>query len=43
VPGEEAQRYAAELGKDPRKVQAVLDESVRVLRAFRHPTPAKAR
>ena len=37
VPGPEAQRYARELGKDPRKVQAVLDESVRVVRAFRHP------
>lgn len=40
-PGEEAQRYAEELGKDPRKVQAVLDESVRVLRAFRHPSASE--
>ena len=34
-PGEEAQRLAAELDKDPRHVQVVLDESVDVLRAER--------
>ncbi len=32
-PGERAQALAAELGKDPRHVQAVLDESRQVLRA----------
>lgn len=37
TPGEEALRYGAELSKDPRKVQAVLDESTRVVRAFKHP------
>jgi coenzyme F420-0:L-glutamate ligase/coenzyme F420-1:gamma-L-glutamate ligase len=37
TPGTEAQRYGAELSKDPRKVQAVLDESTRVIRAFKHP------
>lgn len=36
-PGEEAERYGAELSKDPRKVQVVLDESAKVLRAFKHP------
>ena len=37
VPGEEALAYAGRLNKDARKVQVVLDESVAVLRAFRHP------
>lgn len=37
MPGEEALRYGEELSKDPRKVQAVLDESTRVVRAFKHP------
>lgn len=37
TPGEQALALAQELGKDARKVQVVLDESVKVLRAFRHP------
>ncbi len=37
TPGEEARKYGSDLSKDPRKVQAVLDESSRVLRAFKHP------
>lgn len=37
TPSAEAEKYGAELSKDPRKVQAVLDESSRVLRAFKHP------
>ncbi|MFK7792060.1 MAG: coenzyme F420-0:L-glutamate ligase [Devosiaceae bacterium] len=37
TPGEEALRYGEQLSKDPRKVQAVLDESTRVVRAFKHP------
>ncbi len=41
TPGEEAQRYGAELSKDPRKIQAVLDESRRVVRAFKHPHAAE--
>jgi coenzyme F420-0:L-glutamate ligase/coenzyme F420-1:gamma-L-glutamate ligase len=36
TPGEEARKYGSDLSKDPRKVQAVLDESSRVLRAFKH-------
>lgn len=36
-PGEEAERYADQLSKDPRKVQIVLDESVQVVRSFKHP------
>ncbi len=36
MPSAEAQRYAEELSKDARKVQAVLDESIRVVRAFKH-------
>jgi coenzyme F420-0:L-glutamate ligase/coenzyme F420-1:gamma-L-glutamate ligase len=35
VPGERARRLAEELGKDPRHVQAVLDESQTVIRATR--------
>jgi len=35
TPGEEALSLAAEHGKDPRAVQVVLDESVKVLRAQR--------
>jgi coenzyme F420-0:L-glutamate ligase/coenzyme F420-1:gamma-L-glutamate ligase len=34
-PGERAQALATELGKDPRQVQAVLDESAAVMRAER--------
>jgi coenzyme F420-0:L-glutamate ligase/coenzyme F420-1:gamma-L-glutamate ligase len=34
-PGERACAFASELGKDPRHVQAVLDESAEVLRAAR--------
>jgi coenzyme F420-0:L-glutamate ligase/coenzyme F420-1:gamma-L-glutamate ligase len=34
-PGERARALADELGKDPRHVQAVLDESAQVLRAVR--------
>ncbi|MGN6167527.1 MAG: coenzyme F420-0:L-glutamate ligase [Solirubrobacteraceae bacterium] len=34
-PGERARAFASELGKDPRHVQAVLDESAEVLRAAR--------
>ncbi|MEL6951955.1 MAG: coenzyme F420-0:L-glutamate ligase [Pseudomonadota bacterium] len=37
TPGPEARRYADELGKDARKVEVVLGESARVLRAFKHP------
>jgi coenzyme F420-0:L-glutamate ligase/coenzyme F420-1:gamma-L-glutamate ligase len=37
VPGEEATRLAAELNKDARKVEVVLRESERVVRARRHP------
>lgn len=37
TPGEDAKRYGEELSKDPRKVQVVLDESSRVVRAFKHP------
>lgn len=37
TPGEEALRYGAELSKDPRKVQVVLNESRRVVRSFKHP------
>lgn len=37
TPGEDALRYGEELCKDPRKVQTVLDESRRVVRAFKHP------
>jgi len=36
VPSAEAQRYAADLGKDPRKVEVILRESARVVRTFRH-------
>ncbi|MEM6381824.1 MAG: coenzyme F420-0:L-glutamate ligase [Pseudomonadota bacterium] len=36
-PQPEAHFYAEKLSKDPRKVQIVLDESVDVLRAFKHP------
>jgi coenzyme F420-0:L-glutamate ligase/coenzyme F420-1:gamma-L-glutamate ligase len=37
TPSDEALRYGAELSKDPRKVQVVLDESTRVVRSFKHP------
>jgi coenzyme F420-0:L-glutamate ligase/coenzyme F420-1:gamma-L-glutamate ligase len=37
TPGPEAQDYADRLNKDPRKVQVVLDQSRRVVRAFKHP------
>lgn len=36
-PSAEAQRYADDLVKDPRKVEAVLRESRKVLQAFKHP------
>lgn len=36
-PSAEALRYANDLNKDPRKVEAVLSESRKVLQAFRHP------
>lgn len=36
-PSPEAMRYAEQLAKDPHKVEAVLRESRKVLRAFRHP------
>ncbi|MEM6711163.1 MAG: coenzyme F420-0:L-glutamate ligase [Pseudomonadota bacterium] len=36
-PSDEALRYAQDLSKDARKVQVVLDESIAVLRAFKHP------
>ncbi len=36
-PSAEALRWSEELGKDPRKVEAILRESRRVVRAIRHP------
>lgn len=36
TPSPEAEKYAAELNKDPRKVEVILGESKRVVRAFRH-------
>ncbi|MEM6636222.1 MAG: coenzyme F420-0:L-glutamate ligase [Pseudomonadota bacterium] len=36
TPGKEAQEIADRLNKDPRKVEVVLGESARVVRAFRH-------
>lgn len=36
-PSAEARRWSEELGKDPRKVEAILRESRRVVRAIRHP------
>lgn len=37
TPSDEALKYAEELNKDPRKVEIVLRESTRVVRAFRRP------
>lgn len=37
TPSAEALKYAEELNKDPRKVEIVLRESTRVVRAFRRP------
>lgn len=37
TPSEEARRLAAELGRDARKIEVILRESRRVVRAFRHP------
>ncbi len=37
IPGQRALELAATLGKDPRKVEVVLRESRRVIRAKRHP------
>lgn len=37
TPGDDALAYGEQLSKDPRKVQVVLDESTRVVRAFKHP------
>lgn len=42
-PGPEAERLAAELGKDPRLVQVVLDESAEVVRAERGVLIARTR
>ena len=36
-PSEEAQRLAAELNKNPAKVEVILGQSSRVIRAFKHP------
>ncbi|WP_373236448.1 coenzyme F420-0:L-glutamate ligase [Cohaesibacter celericrescens] len=38
TPSSEAEKYAAELGKDARKIEVVLNESTEVVRAFRHST-----
>jgi len=37
TPSEEARRLAATLNKNPAKVEVILRESARVVRAFRHP------
>lgn len=37
TPGERALEIAEQLNKDARKVQAILDESAEVVKAFRHP------
>ncbi len=37
TPSAEAERYAAELNKDARKIEVILGESTRVVRAFRRP------
>lgn len=37
APSEEAARLAGELGKNPAKVEVVLGQSARVVRAFKHP------
>ena len=37
TPSAEACRYADDLNKDPRKVEVILRESIRVVRSFRHP------
>ncbi len=37
TPSDEAKRYARELNKDARKVEVILCESARVVKAFRHP------
>ena len=36
-PSEEANRYALELNKKPEKVEVILSQSKRVVRAFKHP------
>jgi coenzyme F420-0:L-glutamate ligase/coenzyme F420-1:gamma-L-glutamate ligase len=36
APGAEAQRYARDLNKDPRKVEVILGESRRVVKAWKH-------
>ncbi|MEJ6654927.1 MAG: coenzyme F420-0:L-glutamate ligase, partial [Pseudomonas sp.] len=40
-PREEARQLAAELNKDPRKIEVILRESRRVVRAFKHPQQAE--
>ncbi|WGK61984.1 coenzyme F420-0:L-glutamate ligase [Halopseudomonas sp. SMJS2] len=40
-PGEEARELAAQLNKDPRKIEVILRESRRVVRAFKHPQQAE--
>ncbi len=37
TPSEDAQRYAQELNKDPRKVEVILQQSSRVVRHFKRP------
>ncbi|MBL4812068.1 MAG: coenzyme F420-0:L-glutamate ligase, partial [Rhodobacteraceae bacterium] len=37
TPGAEALRISQALNKDPRKVQVILDESLKVVKTFRHP------
>lgn len=37
TPGPEAHRYAGELNKDPRKVEVILRESRKVVKAWKHP------
>jgi len=41
TPGAEAFRLGKELGRDPRKIEVILRESHRVVRAFRHPGQAE--
>lgn len=41
APGAEAQRLGALLGRDPRKIEVILGETSRVVRAFRHPGQAE--
>ncbi len=38
TPSKDAQRYAQELNKDPRKVEVILQQSSRVVRHFKRPT-----